>query len=60
MTRRFTLRSRDHIHSPATKKVYTEKLFTEVAPKYGFITRVLSFGRDQAWKNKMIAGLPEL
>jgi len=58
MTRRFSLRMRDHIHAPDTKRDYTEQLFTEVAPKYAFITRVLSFGRDQVWKDRMIGMLP--
>ncbi|OHD35937.1 MAG: hypothetical protein A2015_09705 [Spirochaetes bacterium GWF1_31_7] len=41
-----------------SKKEYNEKLFDIVAPRYDFVTRVLSFGRDIAWKKLLIKELP--
>lgn len=56
----FELRSRDHLDAPDRKRHFNERLFTEVAPRYDRITRALSFGRDQAWKDAMIRALPEV
>lgn len=55
---RFQLKPMEHLGSPETKQSFNRKLFSEVAPKYDFITKALSFGRDAAWKRKLIAGLP--
>jgi len=55
----FSLRSRDYLDTPDRKRYYNEKLFTEVAPRYDLITRLLSFGRDRAWKAAMIKALPD-
>lgn len=49
----------EHLGSPEKKKVYNEQLFTEVAPRYDFVTRALSLGRDRAWKRRLIAMLPD-
>lgn len=35
-----------------------KRIFTIVAPKYQIITRILSFGRDQYWKKKLLELLP--
>jgi len=56
--RRFVLKIGDHLENAETKKYYTEQNFSEVAPRYDFITRVLSFGRDAAWKRNLISLLP--
>jgi ubiquinone/menaquinone biosynthesis methyltransferase len=40
-----------------SKKYFNRFLFTEVAPKYNFITKALSFGRDGSWKKKLIKRL---
>ncbi|MBV9180816.1 MAG: ubiquinone/menaquinone biosynthesis methyltransferase [Acidobacteria bacterium] len=48
----------DHLENAETKKYYTERNFSEVAHRYDFITRALSFGRDSAWKRALIALLP--
>lgn len=58
MTRRFVLKIGDHLENAETKKYYTERNFSEVAPRYDFMTRVLSFGRDAAWKRTLISLLP--
>ena len=47
-------------NDPEVKKNFNDKLFTEVAPKYNFITKALSLGRDGAWKKMIIKRLPAL
>ncbi|MGA0370060.1 MAG: ubiquinone/menaquinone biosynthesis methyltransferase [Kiritimatiellia bacterium] len=42
---------------PDLKRDYNRHLFKEVAPRYDLITRMLSFGRDAAWKKWMIGQL---
>jgi len=55
---RFVLKIGDHLENAETKKYYAEQNFSEVAPRYDFITRALSFGRDAAWKRTLISLLP--
>jgi len=55
---RFTLKIGDHLENAETKRYYNEKNFSEVAPRYDFITRALSFGQDAAWKRTLISWLP--
>ncbi len=43
----------------SSKKYLNRFLFTEVAPKYNISKYFLSFGRDKAWKKKMIKKLPK-
>jgi len=59
MRRNFTLKMHDYIHRPEGKRKFNEELFSEVAPRYDFITRALSFGRDKRWKDELVANLPE-
>jgi len=47
------------LENPREKKVYNEQLFTVVAPRYDLITKVLSFGQDNAWKRRLIQSLPD-
>lgn len=55
----FNLKMKDYdLNDPDKKKTYNEELFTEVAPKYDAITKILSFGRDKAWKRRLIKDLP--
>jgi ubiquinone/menaquinone biosynthesis methyltransferase len=58
-TARFQLKPMEHLGAPDTKQSFNRSLFSEVAPKYDFITKALSFGRDAAWKRRLISGLPE-
>ncbi len=58
MSGRFDLKIGDHLESAETKRYYTERNFSEVAPRYDFITRALSFGQDAAWKRTLISLLP--
>ena len=41
--------------SPEAKRRYNARLFTTIAGRYDFITRLLSYGRDQAWKRDLMA-----
>jgi demethylmenaquinone methyltransferase/2-methoxy-6-polyprenyl-1,4-benzoquinol methylase len=41
--------------SPEAKRRYNARLFTKIAGRYDFITRLLSYGRDQAWKRDLMA-----
>lgn len=41
-----------------TRRAYTRKIFSVVARVYPFVTRVLSFGRDRAWKRTLCNALP--
>lgn len=56
----FDLKSRDYLDQPERKRLYNERLFEAVAPRYHFITRALSLGRDAAWKRQLVALLPDL
>jgi ubiquinone/menaquinone biosynthesis methyltransferase len=40
--------------TPEAKRRYTRRLFATIADRYDVITRILSFGRDQAWKIDLI------
>lgn len=45
----------DALSTPARKRGYNRRLFTTIAPRYDLITRLLSYGRDQAWKARLVA-----
>jgi len=57
---RLELRADDHLHSPELKREYTLANFQEVSKSYDFLTRALSFGRDQSWKRRLIKALPPM
>lgn len=57
-TTRFNLKPMEHIGEPESKQLFNRTLFAEVAPKYDFITKALSFGRDATWKRHLLARLP--
>ncbi len=40
--------------TPAAKHRYTRRLFRTIADQYDLITRLLSFGRDQRWKTRLV------
>ncbi len=58
MARRFTLRIGDHLKTPGKKRYYNQRVFAEIAPRYDFITRALSFWRDTSWKRDLVGSLP--
>jgi ubiquinone/menaquinone biosynthesis methyltransferase len=40
--------------TPQSKRRYVRRLFATIADRYDFITRFLSFGRDAAWKVRLV------
>lgn len=45
----------DALSAPERKRRYVARLFATIADRYDFITRLLSYGRDQRWKARLIA-----
>lgn len=43
------------LSTPDRKRRYVARLFATIADRYDFITRLLSYGRDQHWKARLIA-----
>lgn len=50
--------TRERLSDPLLKRELNEQIFSVVAPRYDVITRLLSFNRDRAWKERMVDGLP--
>jgi demethylmenaquinone methyltransferase / 2-methoxy-6-polyprenyl-1,4-benzoquinol methylase len=48
------VRLADAFTSPEQKRRYVRTLFATIADRYDFITVVLSFGRDRAWKRRLV------
>jgi len=40
--------------SPEAKRQHVRRLFTTIADRYDLITRLLSYGRDAAWKRELV------
>ncbi len=59
MKPRFALKIRDHLHDPVKKRSFNEAHFSEAASRYDIATVAMSLGRDRAWKNRLIAALPD-
>ena len=45
----------ESLASPESKAPYVRRLFATIADRYDLITRVLSYGRDAAWKRRLVA-----
>jgi ubiquinone/menaquinone biosynthesis C-methylase UbiE len=45
----------DALSTPDRKARYVARLFATIADRYDLITRLLSYGRDQHWKRRLIA-----
>ena len=45
---------RDRIATPEGKREYVRTLFATIADRYDFITVALSYGRDRAWKARLV------
>lgn len=43
------------VRSPSTKGPYVRRLFATIADRYDFITVALSYGRDRAWKRRLVS-----
>jgi len=57
---RFTLKMKDfNLDHTSEKQKYNKELFTPVSLVYEKITKILSFGRDRAWKRKLMGMIPE-
>jgi ubiquinone/menaquinone biosynthesis methyltransferase len=60
MKNQFKLDMHDYIHRAEGKLFFNREMFGHIASNYDFITRVLSFGRDTSWKNRLIKELPDV
>ena len=56
---RFDLNKHEYIHQAEGKLFFNRQMFSTIAPRYDFITRALSFGRDTSWKNRLVDDLPD-
>ncbi len=59
MTTKPNLPMKESLQCPATKRSYNIQLFTQLAPRYNFITKVLSLWADIAWKDGLVRALPD-
>jgi ubiquinone/menaquinone biosynthesis methyltransferase len=59
MSGRFRLKAREWLDVPERKRAYNELHFAEAASRYDFATRMMSLGRDAAWKGAFVAALPD-
>jgi demethylmenaquinone methyltransferase / 2-methoxy-6-polyprenyl-1,4-benzoquinol methylase len=46
---------RSAFSTPDAKSRYVRRLFATIASRYDFITVVLSYGRDRAWKRRLVS-----
>jgi ubiquinone/menaquinone biosynthesis methyltransferase len=46
---------KDAFREPASKRAYVRALFATIADRYDLITRLLSYGRDGAWKRHLVS-----
>jgi demethylmenaquinone methyltransferase/2-methoxy-6-polyprenyl-1,4-benzoquinol methylase len=45
------------LSDPALKRSYNREMFSVIAPKYSLVTRILSWGQDQRWKDHLVSKL---
>lgn len=60
MKRRFSLGNKSALKDPSQKRQLNREMFAMIAPRYSWITQILSFGRDRSWKKHLINSTPEL
>jgi demethylmenaquinone methyltransferase/2-methoxy-6-polyprenyl-1,4-benzoquinol methylase len=46
---------RETVRSPSAKGPFVRRLFATIADRYDFITVALSYGRDRAWKRRLVS-----
>jgi demethylmenaquinone methyltransferase/2-methoxy-6-polyprenyl-1,4-benzoquinol methylase len=46
---------RERIATPEGKRRYVRQLFATIADRYDLITRLLSYGQDRRWKQRLVA-----
>lgn len=44
----------EHIDSKEKKQTYVNQMFATIAPRYDLITKLLSYGQDQRWKERLV------
>jgi demethylmenaquinone methyltransferase/2-methoxy-6-polyprenyl-1,4-benzoquinol methylase len=44
----------EYISSKEKKQEYVNQMFSVIAPRYDLVTSLLSYGRDQRWKRKLV------
>jgi ubiquinone/menaquinone biosynthesis methyltransferase len=50
----------ESLQQPASKRVLNKQVFSIVAKKYDWVTKLLSFGCDAAWKKTLVQQLPAI
>jgi demethylmenaquinone methyltransferase/2-methoxy-6-polyprenyl-1,4-benzoquinol methylase len=40
--------------APAEKRAYVQRMFTAIAPRYDLMNRLMTLGRDQAWRRRVV------
>jgi len=60
MNGRFHLKAREWLDVPERKRAFNERHFAEAASRYDLATRMMSLGRDAAWKRALVGALPSL
>jgi ubiquinone/menaquinone biosynthesis methyltransferases len=60
VSERFRLKAREWLDVPERKRAYNELHFAEAASRYDLATRMMSLGRDAAWKRMLVGSLPSL
>jgi demethylmenaquinone methyltransferase/2-methoxy-6-polyprenyl-1,4-benzoquinol methylase len=58
VSERFRLKAREWLDVPERKRAYNERHFAEAASRYDLATRMMSLGRDAAWKRALVEALP--
>src|ERR1700743_2386324 len=55
----FSLGNGDALKNPSQKRQINRQMFAIIAPRYQWITRILSLGQDRLWKQALIQALPD-
>ncbi|MFN8005640.1 MAG: ubiquinone/menaquinone biosynthesis methyltransferase [Terriglobia bacterium] len=48
------LNMKDFISSKEKKQIYVNQMFSKIAPRYDFVTSLLSYGQDRRWKERLV------